>query len=216
MKLRTSQEALDAIDWELATRTKELNNLCNAVRDCRDSFSANLSRAAFLLVYAHWEGGVKNCAGYYLDFVTRQGHRYEQLRTNFVTIACANSIQEAANSGKLQQYAQVVDFLVFNQGERFQRSKLFEIKTGSNLSSTVMDALCFNVGVQMGSSFELSRNFLDRSLLKTRNSIAHGSLEPIDFRFLNESRERVIHLLDVFRTELQNAIVLRKYLRVSS
>ncbi|CAD7387440.1 MULTISPECIES: MAE_28990/MAE_18760 family HEPN-like nuclease [Xanthomonas] len=213
MKLRTSQQALDAIDGELAWRTKELNNLCRAVKDSRETFSDNLTRAAFTLVYAHWEGGVKKCATYYLDFVTRQKHSYEELRSNFVAIACANAIQQAASSGKLQQYAQVVDFLIFNQEERFQRSNLFEIQTESNLSSAVMESICFNVGIKMGSNFELSRNFIDRSLLKTRNSIAHGSAEPVDYRSLNESREKVVRLLTDFRTELQNSIVQKKYLR---
>lgn len=213
MKLRTSQQALDAIDGELAWRTKELNNLCAAVDDGRETFRGNLARSAFLLVYAHWEGGVKNCATHYLEFVTRQKHSYEELRTNFVAIACANSIQQAALSGKLQQYAQVVDFLVFNKSDRFQKSKLFEIQTESNLSSTVMDAICFNVGVALGSEFELSRHFIDRSLLKIRNSIAHGSMEPVEMRFLFEARDRVVRLLGGFRIELQNAIVQKKYLR---
>ena len=197
----------------MAWRTKELNNLCMALADARKTFSGHLARAAFTLVYAHWEGGVKNCATYYLDFVTRQRHSYDQLGKNFVTIACANAIQQAASSGKLQQYSQVVDFLLLNQGQRFQRSKLFEFQTESNLSSTVMDAICFNIGIQMGARFELSRNFIDRSLLKTRNAIAHGVMEPVDPKVLRESTDKILSLLGDFRTELQNAIVRKKYLR---
>lgn len=213
MKLRTSQEALDAIDSEVAWRTKEIGNLRTSVDEARDSFRVHVARSSFLLVYAHWEGGVKNCATHYLDFVSRQRHSYEELRTNFVAIACANAIQEAASSGKLQQYAQIVDFLIFNQADRFQRSKLFEIRTESNLSSTVMDSICFNVGIRLGEEFEMSRNFIDRNLLKTRNSIAHGSIEPIDKNFLGEASDRVLRLLGSFRNEIQNAIVQRAYLR---
>jgi hypothetical protein len=213
MKLRTAQQALDAIDRELAWRIKELNNLCSAVESGREAFRDGLARSTFLVVYAHWEGGVKNCATHYLDFVTRQKHSYDELKTNFVAIACANSIQQAAISGKLNQYAQVVDFLIFNQAERFQRSKLFEIQTESNLSSAVLDSICFNVGVSLGSDFELSRQFIDRSLLKTRNSIAHGSAEPVEPRFLIESRDRVLRLLNGFKIALQNAIVQKEYLR---
>lgn len=214
MKLRTEQQALDAIDGELAWRTKELNNLCTAVRDARDAFAENLARAVFLVTYAHWEGGVKACADLYLEYVTRQRHRYDELRTNFVAISCASSINQAAASGKLQQYAQVVDFLVFNQSHRYQKSKTFEIQADSNLSSTVLDNICFNVGIRLGDDFELSRKFIDRSLVKTRNSIAHGSAEPIDVKFLFEARDRVIKLLNSVRTELQNAIVKKSYLRL--
>lgn len=213
MKLRTAQEALDAIDGELARRIKEIGNLRSAVDESRKSFETNVARSSFLLVYAHWEGGVKNCAMYYLDYVARQRHSYEELKTNFVTIACANAIQDAASSGKLYQYAQVVDFLIYNKEERFQRSKLFEIRTESNLSSVVMDSICFNVGIQLGDDFELSRNFIDRNLLKTRNSIAHGSLEPVDKQYLSEAAERVLSLLGAFKNELQNAIVQKAYLR---
>ena len=213
MKLRTSQEVLDAIDGELAWRTKELNNLCSGVSEGRASFSGHSARAAFVLVYAHWEGGVKKCATYYLEYVSRQRHSFDELRTNFVAIACASSMQSAALSGKLQQYAQVVDFLLFNQAERYKKPKLFEIQAESNLSSTVMDSICFNVGVQMGSHFELSRQFIDRSLLKTRNAIAHGEPEPISYHLLGEASAKVLRLLGDFRTELQNAIVQRLYLR---
>jgi MAE_28990/MAE_18760-like HEPN len=213
MKLRTSEQALDAIDKEMAWRKKELNNLYNAVLSGRNGFRDNVSRAAFMLVYAHWEGGVKNSATHYLDFVTRQKHSYGELRTNFVAIACANSIQQAAASGKLQQYSQVVDFLVFNQAERFQRSRLFEIQTESNLSSSVMDSICFNVGIALGAEFELSRQFIDRSLLKTRNLIAHGSSEPVGVPLLKEARDRVVILLDMFSDQLQNAITQKTYLR---
>lgn len=213
MKLRTQQEALDAIDAELAWRTKELNNLCAAVSDARAAFEKNLTRSAFLVAYAHWEGGVKQCASHYLEFVTRQKHKYEELKTNFVAIACASSIQQAATSLKLQQYAQVVDFLIFNQSERYQKSNAFEIQAESNLSSTVVDSICFNVGIRLGDEFEMSRKFIDRNLLKTRNSIAHGSAEPIEATFLFETRDRVLKLLDIFRTELQNSIVEKRYLR---
>lgn len=213
MKIRTAQEALDAIDGELARRKKEIANLCTAVEEARKSFEEHVARSSFLLVYAHWEGGVKNCATIYLDYVTRQKHSYEELKTNFVAIACANAIQDAASSGKLHQYAQVVDFLIFNQADRFQRSKLFEIRTESNLSSSVMDSICFNVGVSLGDDFEMSRHFIDRNLLKTRNAIAHGSLEPVDKRVLEEASDKVLRLLGSFRNQIQNAIVQKTYLR---
>jgi HEPN superfamily RiboL-PSP-like protein len=106
-----------------------------------------------------------------------------------------------------------VDFLVFNQADRYQKSKSFDIQTESNLSSSVVDNICFNVGITLGDEFDLSRQFIDRNLVKTRNSIAHGSPDPVDAAFLIESRDRVVKLLNVFRNELQNAIVRKLYLR---
>jgi hypothetical protein len=213
MKLRTSQEVLDAIDGEVAWRTKEMANVCVAVRDARDTFSGNLSRAAFPLIYAHWEGGVKRCASYYLEYVARQRHSYSELRSNFIAISCASSIQQAAASGQLHVYAQVVDFLLFNQFDRYQKPSSFEIQTESNLSSKVMDNICFNVGVSLGDDFEINRNFIDRSLVSTRNKIAHGVFEEISEKFLIEAKDKVLFLLGIFTTELQNSIVLKKYLR---
>ena len=66
----------------------------------------------------------------------------------------------------------------------------------------------------MGSHFELSRNFIDRSLLKTRNAIAHGAAEPVGPDVLDEARDKVLRLLGDFRIELQNAVVQKRYLRV--
>ena len=213
MKLRTQQQILDAIDNELAWRTKELNNLCTSLGDARDGFRVNLARSAFVIVYAHWEGGVKQCASYFLEYVARQKHKYSELKSNFVAVACSSAIQQAASSGRLHVYAQVVDFLLFNQDDRYQKPSTFEIQTDSNLSSKVMDNICFNIGVSLGDDLELSRNFIDRNLLKVRNSIAHGGQDSIDEKFLIEARDRVLKLLGIFRIELQNAVVRKSYLR---
>lgn len=213
MKLRTQQHVLDAIDYEVAWRTKEISNICAGVKDTRATFVKDMARAAYPMVYAHWEGGVKKCASCYLEYVARQRLPYQDLKTNFVAIACATSIQQAAQSGQLAMYAQVVDFLTYNQGDRYQKPKTFEIQTESNLNTRVMDNICFNIGVSLGSRYELSRKFIDSNLLKLRNSIAHGGLDPIDIDFLIESKDKVLALLGDFRTELQNSVVQKTYLR---
>jgi hypothetical protein len=165
------------------------------------------------VVYAHWEGGVKQCASYFLEYVARQKHKYNELKSNFVAVACSAAIQQAAASGRLHVYAQVVDFLLFNQEDRYQKPSTFEIQTESNLSSKVMDNICFNIGVSLGDDLELSRNFIDRNLLKVRNAIAHGGQDPIEPEVLLETRDRVLKLLGMFKNEIQNAVVRKLYLR---
>ncbi len=71
-KIRSLTNLADALAAEFAWRKKELHGLKTIVIANEKTHNRDLCiRAAVTLLYAHWEGSVKQAAGYYLEFVAR-------------------------------------------------------------------------------------------------------------------------------------------------
>src|SRR6266513_4573149 len=97
MKLRTADALQDFLDRGLILRRKELTEYkflldgSSTRLDRRDA----LLRGGVTLLYAHWEGYVKNAATAYLDFLSYQRLRYEELATNFLALAARRILRRA-------------------------------------------------------------------------------------------------------------------------
>ena len=213
MKIRTTLDLSESLDTALAWRRRELHAVVASAQACRDSFKEPTCRAAYLIIYAHWEGFVKEAATAYLQFVSRQRVPYKDLKTNFVAIASYNSIRQAASSGKNFLYSQVVDFLFHNSAERSRIPFAGVIDTESNLKSEVLENIVFTIGLDSDCSFKTKHVFIDRELLKRRNRIAHGEREPVTFSELSEAKNQVDSMLVEFKTHLENFAVAKAYLR---
>ena len=82
MKIRTTNDLQDAIDHEMAWRKHELSTIRANVVSSRRHAKETAIRAGVALLYAHWEGAIKNIATYYLEYVAMQGLSYGQLKPN--------------------------------------------------------------------------------------------------------------------------------------
>lgn len=72
-KVRTLSDLSDAMDAEFAWRKKELHTVKSAV--IANEKTANRDtyiRSAVAMLYAHWEGFIKNAGTFYLEFVSQQ------------------------------------------------------------------------------------------------------------------------------------------------
>jgi hypothetical protein len=85
------------------------------------------------------------------------------------------------------------------------------IDTKSNLSSIVLKDLCIICAVDF-SYFEARANFIDRILLKRRNSIAHGEETYIGSDELDTLIAECIGLMRAFKDGLRNKVYRKAYL----
>jgi MAE_28990/MAE_18760-like HEPN len=60
-KLRTLSLLQDYLDGELAWRIKELADMKYSVKKAESDRKRTVIRASLALLYAHWEGFIKNC-----------------------------------------------------------------------------------------------------------------------------------------------------------
>src|SRR5690554_5518126 len=79
----------EKIDKDFAWRIKEIINLKNLL-DFDDNQDRMLYiRASILLLYAHWEGHVKQSVKLYIRYLKSSGFRYSDLKESFSYIGFA-------------------------------------------------------------------------------------------------------------------------------
>ncbi len=204
MKVYTITDLQDRLDKDFAWRLKEIADLKSAVRTTTDLRQKTLIRAGVPLLYAHWEGFVKNAAEIYIAYVSCRRLRFDELKSNFVFLGAKRHIQNMALSKKAEVSIAVVDFFRNKMNERAEILISNSIDTESNLSSVVFKNIVLTLGIDY-TKYESRANFIDISLLKVRNCIAHGAYLQIggeDYRVL---ADEVIMLLRWIKNDLENS-----------
>ncbi|GJM25447.1 MAG: hypothetical protein DHS20C16_18620 [Phycisphaerae bacterium] len=212
-KLRTLALLQQALDDDFAWRFKELADVRSALRRPGETNAKILLRAAVPLFYAHWEGFIKNSTTAYVNYVNCQRLRYDELSSCFVAFGARRRLAEFSASSKSTTNIAVVEFLLTGLGARANLSISRVVDTESNLSSRVFENIAKSIGLST-TWYEARYNLIDQSLLKRRNSIAHGNhleLESDDCRKLADD---VIALLRSYKTDIENTASTRQYLRL--
>lgn len=207
MAIRNVVQLSEALDSQLSWRRRELLNIKSAALSARDFLRPHLFRSGYLVAYAHWEGFVKFASHAYLEYVSRQNLRYAQLKGNFVAIACRKAIREAGLSQKGLLYNQVVDFIMNNLDDQARLPYSGIVDTESNLNYAVFENIQLTLGVGRDEIFENNRNFIDREILKNRNSIAHGEFNQISECQFLEAIEKIDAFLLRFKSLIENSAV---------
>jgi hypothetical protein len=73
MKIRSVSELVDFLDEDLAWRKRELTTFRFLMGRSRPHEREAVLRAAVCVLYAHWEGFVKNGATGYVNYVALKG-----------------------------------------------------------------------------------------------------------------------------------------------
>ena len=211
MSIRRLEDLSDQLSSELAWRKKELSVIKSLIDT--GSFSTSkktaLLRSGVTILYAHWEGFIKQAASIYLEFVSMQRLPYDKLSANFLALAMKNKLNQAKDTNKATIYNEVVDFFMTKLSERSSIQYKNVIQT-SNLSSSVLREIVCMLGLDY--SFYESKNILiDEKLLRMRNEIAHGNYLSIDQKEYDELYFKVIEMMDTFRNQIDNCAATKKY-----
>jgi hypothetical protein len=211
MKIRTKEEFVDLIDKEIVWRKKELSYLRGNVKENSPYYKTHL-RSAIVLLYAHYEGFVKNSCELYLTFVKSQKLDFDQLTENFIALALKYNLNEFQQTNKSTLHCQLVDFLLNKLGQRATIPNENVIRTGSNLNSNILREILTTVGLDY-SEYELKNNLLDSVLLKNRNSIAHGEYLELNEINFNELYIEILFIMEDIKNRITNFVILESYKR---
>ena len=214
MKIRTEEEFQDAVDKETSWRKKELSALKSNIASARNSAQETALRAGIALLYAHWEGLVKNTASYYLCYVSFQRKTYGELKLNFLALSIKEELKYFDSSNKASIHNRIVADV---RGLENRSSKIpFDgiIKTNSNLNSEVFVEIMETLGLNYD-QYKCDFVLLDSTLLKMRNEIAHG--EHVEYISLDKNRfdeiyDRITGMMNKFVSQVSNAVILKEYL----
>lgn len=213
MKVRTEALLFDAIDAELIWRKKELTQfkfLLGSVSSREDRRTAVL-RGAVTLLYAHWEGFIKASGVAYLEYVASLRLRYEQLAAPFLALASRRLLNAATGSKKIKTHIEIAHFFRTGLSAASAIPYRDSISTKSNLSSDVFREIVESLGLDYA-PYQTKGHLIDEGLLKSRNEIAHGEHIIITEARYDELSSEVLGMMEIFRTQVQNAAVLKQFM----
>lgn len=182
--------------------------------------SGYLSRAALVLLCAHWEGFLKKSIDKYLKFVYSQNVSGDKLLENFIAIYFYSDVKKAAmadNVGSEEHHLRLARRI--HQGINFPlTTPSWDVKTSGNPSSIVVGELLSSVGLNscLGldeAKWGATRVFIDEQIVSKRNKIAHGEGLPIDCGFLKDASTRMLEIFDSLSGLILNAAQNGSYLR---
>lgn len=216
MSIRTVEQLSDTLSKDIAWRKKELSEVKALVeaKSVSDQRHKVLVRSGVCILYSHWEGFVKLAANSYIEYVREQKLTYKQLSSNFLALAMKEQLKKAKETNKPSLYIPVCDFFLSELNQRCSLPK-DTISTASNLSSEILKEITYILGIDF-SYYSTKSVLIDTKLLKTRNEIAHGNYLIFDREEYIELHREVIEMLDIFRNQIENAALERKFINNSS
>ncbi|MER5129418.1 MAE_28990/MAE_18760 family HEPN-like nuclease [Serratia marcescens] len=211
-KIRTLDGFQDYVDTEMAWRIKEIAHLTASIDRSLSLAQRTIIRASIPLLYAHWEGFVKNTASKYIEYISNLRLNYSELEECLIVLGMRKKLFEIASTNKHDIISESLKFILSGQKERAILNFESAIQTESNLKSHVFDNIAKSIGVSVH-HFNTKYNFIDESLLKRRNCIAHGEYLDIDANEWRNLSQETLTLMRTFKNEVLNNASTKKYLK---
>jgi len=214
MKVRTLDELTDRLSEELVWRKRELAAIralveAGAIQPARKEF---LIRAGVALLYAHFEGFVKEAGNLYLNFVKSQQLPNSQLRSNFQALIFKELIPISQGKARASSLANLVDFVDGDMEKRSNIGIKGAIDTESNLSAKVLKEIVWILGLDYA-PFSPKEHLIDGNLLYQRNHIAHGNYLVVDQPGYLDLHAQVVEMLENFNDQIEQNAANRLYAR---
>ncbi|MEA1945717.1 MAG: MAE_28990/MAE_18760 family HEPN-like nuclease [Thermodesulfobacteriota bacterium] len=216
MSIRTIDDLSDKLARELIWRKKELSDLKYYIGLTPPDSTRQkvLGRCGVAILYAHWEGFVKLAGRYFLEFITMQRLRNEELHPNLLTLFMRKQVNFAPNTLKTSEFGKITNFFLSQMPGRADIPYKTAIETSSNLSSAVLREITWCLGLDY-TPYETREKFIDFRLLGRRNFVAHGEAMDVDPSEYDEMRTSVIAMMTNLKTQIENSAVLKTYVKPS-
>ncbi|HCE1828555.1 TPA: hypothetical protein NJ265_003135 [Vibrio parahaemolyticus] len=207
-KIRTVEALVDKLDKELSWRRLEISAIKTGIRKAKGNVCKAYIRSAIPLVYAHWEGFIKESASLYLEFVSGQRLKLGELNNNLSSI----TIDYHANKTEKKHVAKVsvVVFAREKSNEQLKVPYKSVIDTKSNLNFETFDEICWQIGLDT-KAYKTKEKFINEEILKRRNCIAHGERLDLDEDDCISVIDNVMTLMSNFKTDVENCAVSKGY-----
>ncbi|MFD3487580.1 MAE_28990/MAE_18760 family HEPN-like nuclease [Streptomyces sp. NPDC058665] len=210
--IRTIEQLESSLTEDLKWRTHEMQLWEQVAKNCRTHEVPGVLRGGVALVYAHWEGYVKEGARSYLEFVSRKGLTVGQLRSEIAAVALRSKLGQGESSKSSATHTEIIDLL--RNSATLPAALPYtsaSIRTRSNLKFDVFIDIMHSIGCD-AVRHEIYRTTIDNRLLRHRNDIAHGREEYVSLSDWVDIRDRVLTILKDVRTQISNAAVNREFL----
>lgn len=218
MAVRTIEELEDRLDSALSWRRIELQTLKSQIRSSyRNSAHSPLTRAlarsGIALLYAHWEGYVKESCQAYVDYIAKRRLKVGELNDGLLKVVL-DQLNRRSASGDESAMISLMEAVRAPGNSRARIPRDTIVDTKSNLRSTVLSEILQCIGFDP-TTFLTKNNLIDRTLCDGRNAIAHGRdyyPNPDEFDTLHDE---VMLMLTQIRSTIMLHAQEQKYRRNS-
>ncbi|MCK5232333.1 MAG: hypothetical protein KAR13_18825, partial [Desulfobulbaceae bacterium] len=164
-KLRTENDIQDVLDHEISWRIHEISYLKKTLASVNTKRKNSVVRAILPLLYAHWEGFVKNAASSYLEYVCNLRLKYCELNDSFVAIGMGQQfLQHGIKNRNISGHLISVNFMRIGLTELVRIPKRGLINTKSNLNSQVFTEILMTLGLDVN-PYKTKFNFIDERIV---------------------------------------------------
>lgn len=213
---------ISEINESYQNRYKELIDFFNFVKELEnDSIKNTIQKSYVLILYANWEGFIKETCLKYFKFVTNQKKQVEKLKPNFYNIYFKNLLKNYEPSRNINSEEKLLKKILNSEN-------IFDIKLddpffvkyilgiNSNLKIDNYNNLCKLVNYNLEDSTGIFNLNLQR-LVHNRNSIAHTGLRAEentynDIEDISEMNTKIIAEMENFKNYIIDNIENKKYL----
>jgi len=209
MQVRTYDELSARLGLQFRWRLDELDSIRAGISAAKsDAETRSLVRGGVALLYAHWEGFIKEAAAAYLEYVAFQVKvrrtRVRDLAPPFLGLALAEMCPLDPHDRVWFTAARIGQFLRSDEDQRARIRTTAVVDTESNLTYRVLERILRALGLD-ASPYELKRHLIDRSLVEARNSIAHGEHFIVQKGDFMDLYDEFVPLLRDFKNQVENA-----------
>lgn len=212
MKVRSDDELIDTITGFFTWRILDISRLRQSILSTKKNHLKfqTLLRASIPMLYAHWEGFIKEAATAYYTYISTKKLMFKELQQGMLSKYIENEFINKSYS-TVDMSFDIVHFFSNSLDQRSNNNKVPEpINTRSNLNSTVLREILLILGLDY-EKFRGYEVFIDSKLLNARNKIAHGEYKTIEYEFYDEMHQFVITAMRTFKDEIENNAVQKKY-----
>lgn len=195
---------------ELTWRRQELSDIKSVVEQIdSESIKKVILRTWIVLLYAHWEGFIKEVTQKYIREVNKLGIRAGRMSHNLAQCIFLEQLKGMSENKTYKSYADIYSKIMKKRGEKCKISET--INTKSNLTKKIFEDILFLVDID--ESWYLPKyNFID-DLVNMRNEIAHGRGSVVTLEKCKEYNNYMISIMEKYLNDLVDCYTLEKFKR---
>jgi MAE_28990/MAE_18760-like HEPN len=192
-------------------RREEITRVKRVVAELRQT---NLAQTAMLmavpLLYAHWEGFVKETVELYMEYIEKQSIAPAAANPIIFSFAIRQRLAPLLQSGSIERISEFVEWMmsIISGPMKFDDKT---VETKANLSfenlKSLCETLCIDVARLQGERRKIN------GLVHRRNNIAHTGRPPrFDESIVENDAALVLELISTFETILNECVTATPFL----
>lgn len=220
MKSRPDEKLIFELTTALSNRKKEITDFYMYIQGCQSSGIAEILNKSFiLLLYAHWEGFIKEYTIKYFSFIISQKLVLSKLTENFLLIYLKSLLKTYEVNKNISQEKKILDMVSKGSKFKIKIDEYFEkytVGSENNLKFKNYKNICTILNYSLIDETNVFETNLEK-LVHNRNSIAHTGLKAkentySDILDIEIMKNLIIGEMENFHSFIEKNVVNREYL----